>query len=285
MTRFVDRLREVSQSNRSLLCVGLDPDPSRMPVEGVFEFNKAIVDATADLVCAFKPNLAFYEALGSAGIIALEKTTAYIREVNPALVVLADGKRGDIGATNSAYARALFKTWEFDAATVNGYAGGDAMEPFLEYESRAIFVWCRSSNAGAAELQDLSVAAGESDGDGDNNDRPLYEVVAKRASDWNGRGNVGLVVGATYPKELKSVRTLCPRMPILVPAVGIQGGDLKEAIVAGADVAGRNLLISSSRAILYASDDADNFADEARKVAERMRDSINRTLAREGWGW
>jgi len=284
VARFVDRLREISNSNRSLLCIGLDPDPARMPIDDIFEFNKAIVDATSDLVCAYKPNLAFFEAEGSTGIRALEETVAHIRSVNPEIVLLADGKRGDIGGTNSAYARALFKTWEFDAATVNCFAGGEALEPFFEYENRGIFVWCRSSNTGAAEFQDLRVESGESDANGNDN-RTLYETIAKRASEWNGRGNVGLVVGATYPKELKSVRTLCPRMPILVPAVGIQGGDLKEAIVAGADGSGRNLLISSSRSILYASEDASTFAEEARGVAERMRDSINRTLDREGWGW
>ena len=161
MRTFRERLSLASEQNRSLLCVGLDPDPARMPVEDVVAFNSAIVDATRDLVCAYKPNVGFYESRGSEGIGELERTIAYIRDVAPSVVVLLDGKRGDIGSTNTAYARALFETWGADAATVNGYAGGADLGPFLAYEGKAVFVWCRSSNEGAAELQDLPV---QSDG-------------------------------------------------------------------------------------------------------------------------
>ena len=278
LSAFVERLAAVSQANRSLLCVGLDPDPALMAVPDVLEFNKAIVDATSDLVCAYKPNLPFYEALGLRGLEDLEKTIAYIRDVAPSTIVLGDGKRGDIGSTNVMYARALFEVWGFDAATVNGYGGGEAMEPYLEYEDRGVFVWCRSSNPGASELQDLRVASEASA-------IPLYEWVAERASAWNTRGNVGLVVGATYTEELQAVRRRCPGMPILIPAVGAQGGDLGGSVKYGLDEGRPNVLISSSRGITYASHNSGDFAEAARAEAANLRDRINRILVEVGRGW
>ena len=212
-------------------------------------FNSAIVDATRDLVCAYKPNVGFYEARGSEGIRELERTIAHIRDVAPSVVVLVDGKRGDIGSTNAAYAKALFETWGADAATINGYAGGADIGPFLAYEGKAVFVWCRSSNEGAAELQDLPVQS-------NGVTLPFYQALAQRkAVEWGPKGSVGLVVGATYPKELAEVRAIAPDVPILLPGVGAQEGSLRASVEAGVDRSGRNLLVSSSRGVLYASSD------------------------------
>ena len=275
---FVERLLSASQANSSLVCVGLDPDPALMPIADVAAFNRAIVDSTNDLVCAYKPNLAFYEALGVPGLEALAATVAHIKEVAPDVVVIGDAKRGDIDSSSRRYAKALFEVWGFDAATVNGYGGRDAIEPFLEYESKGVFVWCRSSNPGAGELQDLRLSSG-------GTAMPLYEWVAVRAAEWNSRGNVGLVVGATYPDELGVVRARCPDMPILLPGAGAQQGDLKTSITAGADSAGRNLIVSASRSVLYASRDQTGFAPAARDAAANLRDRINRMLEEEGKGW
>ena len=278
MRTFRERLSLASEQNRSLLCVGLDPDPARMPIEDVVAFNSAIVDATRDLACAYKPNVAFYEARGSEGIGELERTIAYIRDVAPSVIVLVDGKRGDIGSTNTAYARALFEAWDADAATVNGYAGGADLGSFLAYEGKAVFVWCRSSNEGAAELQNLPVQS-------DGLTVPFYQALARRAVEWGPKGTVGLVVGATYPKELAEVRSIAPDAPILLPGVGAQEGSLQASVEAGVDRAGRNLLVSSSRGVLYASSDPAGYADAARNAAERLRDDINAVLEDGGHSW
>ena len=270
-----ERLRHVSEANRSLLCVGLDPDPESMAVPDVADFNRAIVDATADLVCAYKPNMAFYEAHGSAGIVALERTLAHIRERAPDVVVIADAKRGDMASSSARYARALFETWGFDAATVNGYQGGEALEPFLAYEDKGAFVLCRTSNPGSRELQDLILESG----------RRLFEEVACRAAGWNTRGNVGLVVGATYPDDLATVRGLCPDMPVLLPGVGAQGGDLEASVKAGVDEDGRGLIVSSSRGVIYASRDPLDFAAAARKAALELRGRIDAVLEEIGRAW
>ena len=278
MLRFPERLQRASSANQSLVCVGLDPDPELMAIPDVFEFNRAIVDATADLVCAYKPNFPFYEALGIPGFRALESTIDHIRRVAPDVVLIGDGKRGDIGSTNKMYARALFETWGMDAATINAWGGGDSVEPYLEYGDRGVFIWCRSSNPGAAEFQDVRVPfEGES--------LPLYEWLAIRSVDWNRAGNVGLVVGATYPEQLGSVRSRCPGMPILVPGIGVQGGDLEQSIVHGLDAETPNLLISSSRGITYRSQDPLRFQDAARDAAVRLRNSINDVLSDEGRFW
>ena len=278
MLRFPERLQRASSANQSLVCVGLDPDPELMAIPDVFEFNRAIVDATADLVCAYKPNFPFYEALGIPGLRALESTIDHIRRVAPDVVLIGDGKRGDIGSTNKMYARALFETWGMDAATINAWGGGDSVEPYLEYGDRGVFVWCRSSNPGAAEFQDVRVPfEGES--------LPLYEWLAIRSVDWNRAGNVGLVVGATYPEQLGSVRSRCPGMPILVPGIGVQGGDLEQSIVHGLDTDTPNLVISSSRGITYRSRDPLRFQEAAREAAVRLRDSINDVLLDEGRFW
>jgi orotidine-5'-phosphate decarboxylase len=237
-----------------------------MPIEDVAAFNIAIIEATSDLVCAYKPNVAFYEALGpERGYAALRKTLAAIP---PHIVKLADAKRGDVEHTARAYAHALFDDLGFDASTVNPYLGADSIEPWTERDDKGAFVVCRTSNPGAPDLQDLrvEVADGES--------RPLFEVVAKRASAWNARGNVGLVAGATYPEEMRRLREMCPDMPFLVPGIGAQQGDLAAAVRAGVARDGRGLLVSASRGVLYASQGND-FAAAARREALRLRDEIN----------
>ena len=272
----MEKLLKAARTNESLLCVGLDPDPELMPAGmGVLEFNRAIVDATSDLVCAYKPNLAFYEALGTEGLRALEKTVTYIPDAIP---VIGDAKRGDIGSTARAYARALFETLGFDAATVNPYLGYDSLEPFIEYRGKGVFILCRTSNAGSVDFQDL-VLSGKSAGV-EGGERPLFEVVALRAREWNAPGNVGLVVGATYPEELRRVRQLCPQMPLLIPGIGAQGGDPASAVRYGLDARGEKAIISSSRQIIYAylgeGGKGGDFAAAARGAALKLRDEINR---------
>ena len=272
---FAQRLQAAVNARRSLLCVGLDPDLSLMPVRDLVAFNAAIVDAVQDVAAAFKPNLAFYEALGSEGIAALERTVAVIRERAPGAVIIADAKRGDNASSNVQYARALFETWGFDAATVHGYLGGEALEPFLSYGDKGVFVLCRTSNPGAREIQDVELSLGGR----------LFEEMASRASEWNTRGNVGLVVGATYPDDLATVRGLCPDLPVLLPGVGAQGGDLEASVRAGVDRNGRGLLVSVSRGIIYASRDPAAFADDARRAALDYRRRIDDVLREEGRAW
>jgi len=262
--RFIDKLLSAGRRNKSLLCIGLDPDVTLMPKVDLLEFNKAIVDATADLACAYKPNLAFYEALGIDGLKVLQKTVEHIPDYIP---VIGDGKRGDIGNTAKAYAKALFETFGFDAATVSPYLGYDSVEPFLGYGDKGIFILCRTSNTGAADFQSLVDAQG----------RPLYEAVARKAKNWDTRGNIGLVVGATYPDELKAIRQLCPEMPLLIPGIGAQGGDLASAVKNGIDARGEKAIIAVSRQILYASKGKD-FAQAARHNAQGLRDDINKLI-------
>ncbi len=267
---FREKLLAAARAHRSWLCVGLDPDPARLPIPDVAAFNRAIIEATAELVCAFKPNLAFYEALGLPGLRALEAT---LKAVPAGIPVIADAKRGDVGPSAQAYARALFETWGFDAATVNPYGGGDTVEPFLAYRDKGVFVWCRSSNPGAGDFQDL-VLSEPSPRVPQATPVPLYVQVARRALEWNSRGNAGLVVGATYPEQLRGLRQLCPTMVFLVPGVGPQGGEVEAAVAAGADQRGELAIISASRQVLYASGGKD-FAAAARREAGGLRDRIN----------
>ncbi len=274
MTSFVEKLDAACEANRSLLCVGLDPDPQLMPVADIYTFNRAIIDATHDLVGAFKPNLAFYEAQGLEGLQALGRTIDHIRRVNPDVAVIGDAKRGDIGHVSAAYATAMFDRWGLDAVTVHGYMGRDSVEPFLTHEGRGAFVLCRTSNPGAVAFQDMENA--------DN--LPLYQRVARTAAGWGFNGSLGLVVGATYPEELKAVRDICPSLPILIPGVGSQSGDLHQAVINGTDPRGRRAIINASRSIIYASSGPD-YADAARREARSLRDSINDILESEGLGW
>ena len=265
---FLEKLSKASKKNRSLLCVGLDPDPALMPEEvGVFEFNKAIIDATADLVCAYKPNIAFYEALGNEGLDALKRTRDYIPGDIP---VIVDAKRGDIGNTARAYARSLFDYFNFDATTVSPYLGFDSLEPFIQYRDCGVLVLCRTSNAGAVDFQSLSF---ETDG----GRKMLFEIVAEKVNEWNTRGNLGLVVGATYPEELKLMRQRYPDMPLLIPGVGTQGGELSRVVRYGVDAGRQRTIINSSRQILYASKGKD-FAEAAGQAASELREQINSLL-------
>ncbi len=262
---FREKLESAWSQSNSLLCIGLDPDPALMAIDDVAAFNIAIIEATSDLVCAYKPNVAFYEALGpERGYAALRKTLAAIPSH---IITLADAKRGDVANTARAYARAIYDDLGFDAATVNPYVGYDSTEPWLERPEKGAIILCRTSNPGAADLQDLAVEA-----DGDT--RPLYEVVALKAKSWDRHRNVGLVVGATYPGEMQRLRALCPDMPFLVPGIGAQAGALAESVHAGLDARGAGMLISASRAVTYASRGSD-FADAARAEALRLRDEIN----------
>lgn len=269
MTAFLSRLESSWKRSGSLVCVGLDPEIERFPprVSGhaspIFQFNKAIIDATADLVCAYKPQFAHYAAYEAED--QLQRTIEYIHGAYPGVPVILDSKRGDVGNTAQRYAIEAFERYGADAVTVNPYLGSDSLEPFLEHRDRGVVVLCRTSNAGARDLQDLVVDSG----------RRLYHAVAELAARrWNSRGNVMLVVGATYPAELSEVRAIVGDMPLLVPGVGAQGGDVAQAVRSGQTAAGAGLVISSSRGILYASA-GDDFASAARAAALRLRDQIN----------
>lgn len=266
---FMDKLLTASRDHRSLLCVGLDPDPGLMPKIDVLQFNRDIIDATRDLVCAYKPNLAFYQALGVEGLVAMEKTREYIPKEIP---VIADAKHGDIGNSARQYAKAIFDTFGFDAVTVNPYLGYDSLEPFINRTDRGIFVLCKTSNAGASDFQDLRYLEPET-----SNAAPLFQLVALKAKEWNVYGNIGLVVGATHAEALRTVRELCPEMVLLVPGIGTQGGDLASAVRWGVDAQGQKAIICCSRQILYASK-GDDFAMAARQEALKIRDQINQHL-------
>jgi orotidine-5'-phosphate decarboxylase len=263
---FVNKLGAAWAAHDSLLCVGLDPDPARIPAGlSIGDFCRAIVDATADLACAFKPQIAYFAALGAER--ALEELCAYIRATCPAIPIVLDAKRGDIGATATQYAREAFDRYGADAVTVNPYMGFDSVEPYLEWSERGVIVLCRTSNPGGSDLQFLDVGG-----------RPLYQHVARLvAQQWNRTGQCALVVGATFPDELRAVRALVGDMPLLVPGVGAQGGDVQATVEAGRTAAGTGMMINSSRAILYAAPQAgEDFAAAARRVAAATRVDINR---------
>ena len=277
MNGFTDLLDHAAATTKSLVCVGLDPDPAKMPVSDVYEFNRSIVDATAEYVCAFKPNLAFYEAMGLPGLRDLEKTVEHIRSAAPTAIILGDAKRGDIGPSAQSYAKAMFQVWGFDALTINAWGGEDTVTPFIEDKSKGVFVWCRGSNPGSADFQDLLITT-------DNGSMPLYRNIALSCQKWNTNGNLGLVAGATVPEQLAEIRTACPTMPLLIPGVGVQGGDLEAAVKQGTDSRGRAALINSSRGVIYASNGVD-FADAAAREANKLRESINEVLEADGKGW
>ena len=248
----------------SLLCVGLDPDPATIPARyrissrPLFEFCRDIADATAGYTAAFKPNAAFFEAQGAGGAEQLEQLAHHLREAHPDVVTIYDGKRADTSNTNTAYVAGIFDRLRFDAVTLHPYLGSEALEPFLSREDKACIVLCRTSNPGAREVQDLDCGG-----------KPLwYRVAEKVTREWDRDGNCWLVVGATYPAEMATLRALAPHTTFLVPGIGAQGGDLDAVLRAGLDAAGRGLLISSSRAILHSSDPA--------QTARETRDAINR---------
>jgi orotidine-5'-phosphate decarboxylase len=267
---FQARLRAASEANHSLLCVGLDIDPARIPEHlraapgGPATFADAIVAATADLVCAYKPNLAFYLAEGLTGLGTLSAAIASIRRRAPGVPVILDAKFGDIDVSAAGYARFAFDVLGVDAVTVNPYLGEDALRPFFERADRAAFVLCKTSNAGSGDLQDMAV-------DGE----PLHLRVAGRIAAWHDRyGCVGAVVGATYPRQVGAVRARLPYSPLLIPGVGAQGGALEATVRAGVDAAGGNIVVNASRAVIYAGAGRD-FAEHARAAAASLRDAIN----------
>jgi orotidine-5'-phosphate decarboxylase len=267
---FTDRLRCVQQERRSLLCIGLDTDMEKLPAtvtsaaDPVLAFNKQIIETTHDLVCAYKLNLAFYEALGEHGWHTLRETLAAIP---PDIITIADGKRGDIGNSCEMYARSLITGLPFGASTVHPYMGFDSIEPFLRHPEHGVFVLALTSNPGAKDFQFLRA-----------NGKPLYEHVIARVKKWNANNNLGIVAGATRPARLKRIRSLAPDMPLLIPGVGAQGGDLKHAVMYGCDRSGFLGIFNASRNVLYASSGPD-FAEAARQAAQTMRDEINRHRA------
>lgn len=252
----------------SLVCVGLDSDYKRLPDSSKhyeyaqFAFNRSIIEQTHRYVSAYKANIAFYEARAARGLIALRLTMEYLQSQHPDILTICDAKRGDIDSTSAAYAAAVFDWLGFDAVTLNPYLGRDALRPFLERADRACIVLCRTSNPGAGDLQDLPV-----------NGQPLWQIVAEKVrSEWNNHGNCMLVMGATYPDELRQARSIVGEMTLLVPGVGAQGGDIAEVVNAGLNQAKRGLIINSSRGII--------FADDPAAAARDLRDQINQAAKR-----
>lgn len=275
MSRNFTDLLNAKWEEDKFLCVGLDPDFSKIPAaarrrgtrETLVAFNRAIIDATKDIVCAYKPNAAFYEAHGDEGWNALQETIQYSHEQAPGVPLIYDAKRADIGNTNNGYVAAAFDNLRADAITVHPYMGGDSLKEFFARKEKGVFVMCRNSNPGAGEFQDLQV-------DGE----PLYIRLAKAfATKWNEHGNCGLVVGATYPEELKNVREAVPEMPFLIPGTGAQGGDLEKSVAYGKNARGKGFIISTSRAIIYGSAEA-NFADAIRTKAKEFDVAIRNAL-------
>ena len=266
---FTQMLAAAWQKNDSLLCVGLDPDPAKFPAhlkgrhDAILEFCTAIVDATADLVCAFKPQIAYFAARRAED--QLEALIAHIHAKHPGIPVILDAKRGDIGSTAEQYAVEAFERFQADAVTVNPYMGRDSVEPWLAWPDKGVILLCRTSNPGGSDLQFLDVGG-----------EKLYERVARLAGgEWNTTGQIGLVVGATFPAEIARVRALVGDVPLLVPGIGAQGGDIEATVQAGRTADGTGLMINSSRAILYAGKD-ENYAAAARQAALETRDAINR---------
>jgi orotidine-5'-phosphate decarboxylase len=269
---FIAKLSAAWEMHNSLLCVGLDPDLAKFPhdlrdeQDAIFTFCTAIVDATADAACAFKPQIAYFSALGAED--QLQAICAYIREKHPMMPIVLDAKRGDIGATAEQYAREAFERYGADAVTVNPYMGGDSVAPYLEWKDRGAIVLCRTSNPGGSDLQFLNAGG-----------KPVYQHVAQLVAEkWNTNGQCGLVVGATFPAELAQVREIVGDMPLLVPGIGAQGGDVQATVEAGRTKSGVGMMVNSSRAILYAKPDektGEDFAQAARRVALETRDAIN----------
>lgn len=267
---FSEKLELMVDKNNSLICVGLDSDINKLPEmvkvyhHPQFVFNKAIIEATYDLVCAYKLNSAFYEALGTPGIKELKETCDFIHKAHPEMPIILDAKRADIGSTNEGYVTFAFDWLGADAITLHPYLGREALKPFLERKDKGCIILCRTSNPGAGEFQDLIV-------DGE----PLYQKVAKKVvSEWNANGNCMLVVGATYPEELEKVRKIAGDMTFLVPGIGAQGGDVEKTVRAGKNSVGAGMIINSSCGIIFASS-SDDFAQKAREETEKLKNSIN----------
>ncbi len=273
MSKFICQLDAAWAANDSLLCVGIDPDLARFPSilkdkpRAILEFGRAIVDATADLVCAFKPQIAYFHAERAEE--QLEELIAYIHHRHPGIPVILDAKRGDVGSTAEQYAREAFERYDADAVTISPFLGHDSVTPYTDHADRGVIILCRTSNPGGSDLQFLEI-------DGPAGRERLYQRIARVvAREWNGNGNCALVVGATFPEELAEVRRIVGDLPLLVPGIGAQGGDIEATVRAGRTARGAGLIISSSRAILYASA-GDDFAVAARAAASATRDAINR---------
>lgn len=279
------QMLEAQWAKGNFVCVGLDSEFGKIPEsarvggnecevhEGntIVAFNRAIVEATKDFVCAYKPNAAFYEAYGAEGISALHRTIADIHAIAPDVPVILDAKRADIGNTNAGYVEAAFDFLRADAITVHPYLGAEALQPFLARADKGVIVLCKTSNPGAGEFQDWDISGDVVPG----GYMPLYKYVAHRVSrEWNKNGNCALVVGATYPEQLREVREVVGDMPILIPGIGAQGGDVEKTVTAGKDSRGWGMIINSSRGIIFASKGAD-FAEAARRETEKLRDMIN----------
>jgi orotidine-5'-phosphate decarboxylase len=264
---FNQKLRTIQRKNNSLLCIGLDTNLLQIPksllryTDPIVEFNRRIIEATKDVVCAYKLNLAFYEVLGERGWHIVHQTLAQIPKN---IITIGDGKRGDIGNSAERYAKLIFEDYKFDAATVNPYMGEDAVKPFLKRKEQCAFVLVATSNRGARDFQFLKV-----------NGKPFCEKVLQKVHQWNAKKNCGVVAGTTYPRVLKRLRELSPTLPFLLPGIGAQQGDLESAVRYGCDASGELAIISSSRAILYASS-SENFPDAARAVTLKLRDTVNR---------
>lgn len=267
---FQQKLDNIVKNNYSLVCVGIDSDYNKIPQHlkrqknPIFAFNKAIINATHDLVCAYKPNIAFYEGEGLKGLLQLVFTIKYLKKNYPQVPIILDAKRGDIGSTNEGYVKYFFNFLKVDAVTVNPFLGKEALQPFLDRGDKGIFVLCRTSNPGSGEFQDLQVG-----------NIPLYKIIAEDVTkNWNKNGNCMLVVGATYPNELKKIRKIVSNMTLLVPGIGAQGGDMGKTVKAGLNSKKAGMIINSSRGIIYASNGLD-FAQRAREEAIKLRDKIN----------
>jgi orotidine-5'-phosphate decarboxylase len=271
MKTFLQKLDEAVDINNSLLCVGLDPQLNKLPEHlqkekyPFYAFNKAIIDATHELVCAYKPNSAFYEALGPDGILQLKMTADYIHKAYPEIPIILDAKRGDIGSTNDGYVKFIFDYLNMDAVTLHPYLGSESLKPFLSIKDKGMIILCKTSNPGAGEFQDALV-----------NGEALYVRIAKTVSgEWNENNNCLMVVGATYPSELKDIRRIAPHMVFLIPGIGAQGGKVSDVMENGLDERKRGLIISSSRSIIFASSN-ENFAETAREESKKLRDEINK---------
>ena len=295
---FVSSLQAAWRREDSLLCVGLDPDPARLPAvlaarsDAILAFCREVVDATAQYVCAFKPQIAYFASQRAED--QLERLIAHIHRHHPGIPVILDAKRGDIGSTAEQYAREAFERYRADAVTVNPYMGFDSIEPYFGFGDRGVILLCRTSNAGSSDLQSLQVTGPEeasgrapedaggrpAAGDGPARSERLYERVARLAAGrWNRSGQIGLVVGATFPEELRRVREIAPELPLLVPGIGAQGGDIDATVSAGATRDGLGIIVNSSRAILYASGGED-FASAAALAARATRDALRAALRR-----
>ncbi len=271
MHTMFEKLDSAAATMESFVCVGLDPTPERVPIDDVLAFNCAIVDATKDVVSAFKPQFAYYEAMGIDGFRILEKTIQHIRDVAPGHVIVGDGKRGDISTTATAYATAMFEIWDVDIATIYAYQGTDSVEPFLQYPGRGVYIVCRTSNPSSRYIQDLVV-------DGSDARDQVFDRVANMADRYAGTENVGLVVGATYPVDLRALRSKHPEQHFLIPGIGAQGGVVEETARAGANDRGGGFLVNSSRGIIYASSNPEDFDIEARNEAEKLKNQVNDAL-------